>query len=57
MAKFKVLKSFRDIKTKKMVEPKTVVDFTVNRAEKLNEKGDFLKRVDEPEKKKATPKK
>ena len=57
MAKYKVLKQFKDIETGKLVAPKTEVDFTVARADKLNEKGEFLERIEEPKKKKSTPKK
>lgn len=57
MAKYKVLKQFKDIETGKLVTPKTEVDFTVARADKLNEKGEFLERIEEPKKKKSTPKK
>lgn len=57
MAKFKVLKTFKDKDKGNMYVPKDIVDFTVDRADDLNKKGDYLKRIEEPKKKKATPKK
>ena len=38
MAKFKVKKLFKDVKTGQVIHPDEVVDFTVDRADKLNEK-------------------
>lgn len=48
MAKYKVLKQFRDIHTKKIYEPNTEIEMTVKRAEEVakNLDGSFLERID-----------
>ena len=56
MAKYKVLKPFRDIKTKEDYKASQEIEMTVKRAEEaiknLNKyDGEFLKRIDEPVKK------
>ena len=49
MAKFKVLKRFRDIETKKIYEPETVIKLTVKRSEEVAKNLDdtYLERVKE----------
>lgn len=50
MAKFKVLKAFRDIHTGEIYEPKKEIEMTVKRSDEVvSNLGDtFLKRLDEP---------
>ena len=64
MAKYKVLKGYRDAELKRHIRAGEEVELTVKRAEeierKLEEQGyedAFLKRLDEPKKAKAQPKK
>lgn len=54
MAKFKVLKKFRDKETKEVYEKGTEIELTVKRAEEVsaNLGTSFLKRLDEPKKEK-----
>lgn len=49
MAKFKVLKKFCDIETKKIYEPESVIELTVKRSEEVaqNLDGTYLERVKE----------
>ena len=49
MAKFKVLKKFRDIETKKIYEPESVIELTVKRSEEVAKNLDdtYLERVNE----------
>ncbi|MFS0932115.1 hypothetical protein ACFDAA_05870 [Enterococcus casseliflavus] len=49
MAKYNVLKKFRDKETKEVYEAGTVIDMTVKRAEEVavNLDGSFLERVEE----------
>lgn len=50
MAKYKVLKKFRDIETKDIYEKDAEIELTVKRAEEVAEnlkgRGDFLERID-----------
>lgn len=50
MAKFKVLKTFRDIHTGEVYEAKKEIEMTVKRSEEVaaNLGDTFLKRLDEP---------
>lgn len=49
MAKFKVLKKFRDIETKKIYEPESVIELTVKRSEEVAKNLDdtYLERIKE----------
>lgn len=49
MAKFKALKTFRDIHTKEIYQAGTVIDMTVKRAKEVEKNLDetFLERVEE----------
>lgn len=49
MAKFKALKTFRDIHTKEIYQKGTVIDMTVKRAKEVekNLDGSFLERIEE----------
>lgn len=49
MAKFKVLKSFRDIHTKEIYTKGITIDMTVKRAKEVakNLEGPFLERIEE----------
>lgn len=51
MAKFKVLKTFRDKYTKEVYKKDSVIDITVKRADEVvkNLDGSFLKRIDKKE--------
>ena len=51
MAKFKVLKKFRNKETREMYEPKQVIDITVKRADEIKQKlgKGFLERIEEKE--------
>lgn len=53
MAKYKVLKKFRDKETKDVYESNTEIEMTVKRAEEVekNLDGSFLERIDNKEKK------
>lgn len=53
MAKYKVLKSFRDTHTKDVYKKDTEIEMTVKRAEEVekNLDGSFLERIDNKEKK------
>lgn len=53
MAKYKVLKKFRDTHTKEVYEPTTEIEMTVKRAEEVekNLDGSFLERIDNKVKK------
>ncbi|EJM6842191.1 hypothetical protein NOU21_002340 [Listeria monocytogenes] len=52
MAKFKILKKFKDKETKEVYEKGTEIELTVKRAEEVNENlgASFLKRLDESKK-------
>ena len=52
MAKYKVLKRFRDKVTREIYEPNKVIDMTVKRADEVAKNLDntFLKRVEEDKK-------
>lgn len=52
MAKYKVLKAFRDIHTKEIYKPNTEIEMTVKRANEVEKNLDssFLVRVDKEEK-------
>lgn len=52
MAKYKVLKKFRDKETKEIYEPNTEIEMTVKRADEVekNLDGSFLVRIDKEEK-------
>lgn len=52
MAKYKVLKKFRDIHTKKVYKTNTEIEMTVKRANEVekNLDGSFLERIDKDEK-------
>lgn len=54
MAKYKVLKAFKDKDTKEVYEKNKEIELTVKRAEEVGSTlgDDFLKRTDAPEKKK-----
>ena len=49
MAKFKVLKTFRDKHTKEVYKKDSVIDITVKRADEVakNLDGSFLERIDD----------
>lgn len=51
MAKFKVLKTFRDKHTKEVYKKNSVIDITVKRADEVakNLDGSFLERIDKKE--------
>ncbi|BAM46346.1 hypothetical protein [Amphibacillus xylanus] len=51
MAKYKVLKTFRDIHTKEVYKKDSVIDITVKRADEVakNLDGSFLDRIDKKE--------
>lgn len=52
MAKFKVLKKFRDKQTKEVYQPNTEIEMTVKRAEEVAKNLDdtFLERIEESNK-------
>lgn len=52
MAKYKVLKKFRDIHTREIYKPNTEIEMTVKRADEVEKNLDssFLERLDGPEK-------
>lgn len=52
MAKYKVLKTFRDKETREVYKPNTEIEMTVKRAEEVekNLDGSFLERIDKEEK-------
>lgn len=52
MAKYKVLKKFRDTHTKEVYKANTAIEMTVKRAEEVekNLDGSFLERIDNKEK-------
>ena len=52
MAKYKVLKKFRDIHTKEVYKPNTEIEITVKRADEVEENLDssFLERIDNKDK-------
>lgn len=52
MAKYKVLKKFKDIHTKEVYKPNTEIEMTVKRADEVEKNLDdsFLVRVDNKEK-------
>lgn len=57
MAKFKVLKEYKDKKLNKIVKAGEEIDITVKRADEINEAlkshdGPFVERVEEPKEKK-----
>jgi hypothetical protein len=56
MAKFKVLKTFRDIHTQEVYEEETEIDMTVKRAKEVekNLDGSFLERIEETEETEGT---
>lgn len=51
MAKYKVLKKFRDKETKEVYKPNTEIEMTVKRASEVakNLDGSFLERIDNKE--------
>lgn len=51
MAKFKVLKTFRDKRTKEIYKKGSTIDITVKRADEVakNLDGSFLERIDKKE--------
>lgn len=61
MAKYRVLQSFRDVRTKEVYEKDQVIEMTVKRADEAIKNlkrwdGEFLKRIDNKENKKADKK-
>lgn len=56
MAKFKVLKTFRDIHTQEVYAEETEIDMTVKRAKEVekNLDGSFLERIEETEETEGT---
>lgn len=52
MAKYKVLKKFRDVHTREVYKPNTEIEMTVKRADEVEKNLDssFLERLDRPEK-------
>ncbi|EIT7294074.1 MULTISPECIES: hypothetical protein [Listeria] len=52
MAKFEVLKKFKDKETKEVYEKGTEIELTVKRADEISDNlgTSFLKRLDEPKK-------
>lgn len=52
MAKYKVLKKFKDIHTKEIYNPNTEIEMTVKRAEEVTKNLDssFLERIDNKDK-------
>lgn len=52
MAKYKVLKKFKDIHTKEVYKPNTEIEMTVKRAEEVENNLDssYLKRIDKKDK-------